>query len=1342
MLDFVNVIVEDSKNGTIVYPDFIVTDSKDLMIRGRAFYAVWDERIGFWSTDENLVQVLVDQMVKEAADEIPGRKKIKYMRNFSTNKWQEWKQYCKSLPDNYHELDKKIIFSNEEVKKEDYATTRLPYPIKEQETPSYDRLMDVLYSPEEREKLEWAIGAIISGDSKEIQKFIVLYGAPGTGKSTILNIIQEMFPCYYSVFDARSIGSDGSFGLESLKDNPLIGIQHDGDLSRIEDNTKLNSIIAHEKMVVNEKFKSIYTTRFCSFLMMGTNKPVRITDAKSGLIRRLIDVNPTGDTIPPREFHSLMKKIRFEHSGIAKHCLDRYKTMGRSYYNDYVSMSMIGATNDVFAFIEDNYDIFAEVGEDGITLSTIWKLYKEYCEEARVGYPLKMRALKVEMKAYFKDFKERWDNQYSIYFGFLTEKFSYGGYEGVVEESFEEIPEWLRLRCDIPSEFDDIFGDCPAQYATEQETPMKSWDHVKTKLSEIDTRKLHYVRPPENVVVIDFDLKNEKGEKDLKKNLEEVSKWPATYMELSKGGAGVHLHYYYEGDILELKRIYDENVEIKVFTGKSSLRRKLSSCNEYPIATIRSGLPLKERKKDMLNNQIMKSEKSIRNLIIKNLRKEIHSNTKPSIDFIYKILNDAYESGMHYDVRDMAPDIQAFAFDSSHNSDYCMRLVSKMKFASEDLNNERGFEDAVEILSPDTTNKISEVYPILFYDVEVFPNLFVVCCKKAGPEATIMNFINPTPSDIEKLCKYRLIGFNNRKYDNHILYARMMGYNNEQLYLLSQRIISGDRDAFFGGAYNLSYTDVYDFLSAANKMSLKKWEIKLGIHHQELPIPWNQPVPKERWEEVVEYCGYDVLATEAVFDANPEDWKAREILAEWSGLTVNDTTNACTAKIIVGDDKNPQEKFIYTDLSTIFPGYEFNEFGIDPSKYKEGAKIVTGKSLYMGEDPGEGGRVFARPGIYYDVALLDGASMHPHSIITLEIFGKEYTMRYADIVDTRLFIKHGEYDRAKELLPEELHKYLNDPEGAAALSTAMKTPLNSAYGLTSAKFPNKLRDPRNKDNIVAKYGALFMMNLQKEVEDQGFIVAHVKTDSIKIPNATPEIIEFVMNYAKEYGYTFEHEATYERMCLVNEAVYIAKYDKPKKDKKTGNDIWWTATGTQFQIPYVFKTLFSKEPIEFKDLFETFSVSTAMYLDMDEGLYEGNHDYRFVGKVGAFCPIKPGKGGGRLLRIKKSDTPMDNLTEDSFGAVTGTKKKKVVFPNEVWRWLETEVVKVLEKEDDIDRAFYDEKVTEAIETIEQFGDFEMFVSGERVVDNSWVNIPDDILEDEVPFDEFPMNAPFK
>lgn len=72
-----------------------------------------------------------------------------------------------------------------------------------------------------------------------------------------------------------------------------------------------------------------------------------------------------------------------------------------------------------------------------------------------------------------------------------------------------------------------------------------------------------------------------------------------------------------------------------------------------------------------------------------------------------------------------------------------------------------------------------------------------------------------------------------------------------------------------------------------------------------------------------------------------------------------------------------------------------------------------------------------------------------------------------------------------------------------------KIVINSVYGLTAANFENPFRDPRNKDNIVAKRGALFMTLLKSEVEKRGFCVAHIKTDSIKIPDATPEIMDFV-----------------------------------------------------------------------------------------------------------------------------------------------------------------------------------------------------------------------------------------
>ena len=345
--------------------------------------------------------------------------------------------------------------------------------------------------------------------------------------------------------------------------------------------------------------------------------------------------------------------------------------------------------------------------------------------------------------------------------------------------------------------------------------------------------------------------------------------------------------------------------------------------------------------------------------------------------------------------------------------------------------------------------------------------------------------------------------------------------------------------------------------------------------------------------------------------------------------------------------------------------------------------------------------------MYGNVALLDIASMHPSSIVAEELFGPIYTERFNDILQARIAIKHKEFDKARKMLGGALSKYLTDENAASDLAQALKIAINSVYGLTSANFDNPFRDPRNKDNIVAKRGALFMVNLKHEVQKRGFTVAHIKTDSIKIPDATPEIIQFVMDYGKQYGYNFEHEATYDRMCLVNDAVYIAKY-------KDGNHAGeWTATGTQFQVPYVFKKLFSKEVIEFEDMCETKSVSSSLYLDMNENLPENEHNYHFIGKVGQFCPIKPGCGGGLLMREK----------DGKYYAATGSKG---------YRWLESEMVKELGKEKNIDRSYYDKLVDDAVDTISKYGDFEWFVSDDPYVKKENSNNSSDWPLDATPW----------
>ena len=1272
-MDFYKIQTRFGKNKSLeVYANFIIGHSKDIMVREKNFYAVWDEESGMWSTDEYDIAKIVDRDIRKKVEELKesatneGKIVGLYLSDYSSRSWREYKNYISQSPNNVHQLNTKIVFSNTEVKKNDYISRRLDYALEDGDITAYDKLMHTLYSDEERQKIEWAIGAIIAGDAKKIQKFIVLYGDAGAGKSTVLNIIQDLFRGYYCTFNAKELASTSNvFATDAFAKDPLVGIQHDGDLSKITDNSQLNSIISHEEIIINEKFKGRYSTRANCFLFMATNQPVKITDAKSGLIRRLIDVHPSGNKLPPEEYDECMNDIQYELGSIAKHCLNVYLSMGKTYYNSYKPLEMMYKTDPFFNFVENCYYIFKE--QEGVSLKQAYSMYKDYCKEANADYILQMYKFREEFKNYFKEFYESYTdeegNRLRSYFkGFKESKFK----KVVEQEETKDISKKIVLK-EQESKLDILCGDCLAQYATSRETPTYKWEKVQTILNDIDSRKLHYVKLPENHIVIDFDIKDEQGNKSLELNLAAASKWPETYTEVSKGGQGLHLHYIYTGDVSRLSNLYDDNIEIKTFKGGSAIRRKLSLCNDKDISVISSGLPLKKKESKMVNLNSIKNEKVLRSLIMKNLNREIHANTAPSIDFIFKLLEEAYESGIPYDVSDMRQAILVMATSSTNQAQHCLEQVSKMKFKSEEHDAIKTEDDGV----------------IIFLDVEVFPNLFLINWKKAGPEHSMVRMINPSPSAVEDLLKYKIVGFNCRRYDNHMLHARIMGYSNYQLFKLSQRIVSLQKNGtnpYFGEAYEYSYADIYDISS--KKQSLKKWEIELGITHKELKYKWDEPVPEDKWGEVAEYCDNDVYATEAVWntDSFQQEFIAREILSSISGLSVNSTNRQHTTKIIFGDEKHPELN--YVDLSEDFPGYEF-VLGDDNKMH----------NMYRGTDVGFGGYVYAEPGMYKNVGLLDVESMHPSSIEAMKALG-EYTKIFSELKQARIYIKHGQFEEAGKLFNGALKPYLKDESQAKALSGALKIVINSVYGYTCATFDNPFKDPRNVNNFIALRGALFMRMLQDEVKEMGYQVVHIKTDSIKIPNVDDKIIEYCKKRANDFGYKFELEAVYDKLCLVNDAVYIAKSNEEHEFKlSTGEKILtkWTATGKQFQIPYVFKTLFAKKEVKFSDLCETISVSEgSLYLDMNENLEPDEHNYIFVGRVGKFTPIKEGKGGGELFVERK----------DKMSYPSGCKG---------YRWLESYVVDTNKKYDDIDISYYETLANKAVAAISEFGSFEWFIS---------------------------------
>ena len=1406
-MDFYDVKAKTVKGRIEVYPEFIVDPSEDLMVRGNDFYAVWDEDKGLWNTNRLSARKLIDKDIRSKAAEQVSKEKQKHkedptyvekpvdpmtLRDFSTNQWMKFLKFMQSKKDDYKQLDTKIAFQNTVVKKEDYISRKLKYTPAPGDYSAWETIISTLYEPEEREKIEWAIGSILTGDSKKIQKFLVFYGPQGTGKGTILAIIMKLFEGYCQPFKAENLvrGND-QFNLDFLSDNPLLVIDADAKMDKVESNATMNKLVSHEVVQVNEKFKGRYPVKPICMFMLGTNSPVKITDAKSGIIRRLIDVEPSGRLIKPESLYDeLNEQVEFELGAIAWHCMEVYKELGRTYYSDYIPERMMYRTDAFFNFMEEKADVF--IRNEGVSANDLWAMWKDYCQQSGIDFTRKRFEIIEEAKSYFDDFsktKKVGDIQYRSWFsGLKMEKFQHEDQKvkqarkkaerRKKKEEEEHISEsgsteedlysygWLKMNC-TKSLLDDILKDCPAQYEIVDEDgrarPESKWEKVKTTLKDIDTAKTHYVRKIGKLICIDFDLRDEEGVKSILLNMRAAgdARWKPTYAEFSNSGKGIHLYYWYDGDISQLSSLFDDNIEIKVYPDDQlrALRRKVTRCNDLPVAHISSGLPFKE-KKALVNFEGIKDDLHLRNLI----KMAINKNCRPygespktitCVKMIRDLLKQAQDNGMKYDLRDLDEAVYAFAAHSKHNAEECLNIYYSMDFLWPKERKDNTVRESVAEYNSES--------PIIILDCEVIQNLTLVIYKELEPDGKpaiskspekrqkqCVRLYNPKPHDIEKLFGMKIVGHNVTGYDNHILWALYLGYTPQEIFQLSQSIIVQGKRSPFYEAKNVSYTDTLDV--ASEKKGLKKIEIEMHIPHKEMEIDWSKPLPESEWERLAQYCENDVLATEAYYMSEKwqTDFKARKILAALTGMTVNDSTNNLTAQLIFGDVREPWHEFNCPDLKKMFPMY----------------RRENHKSYYGDELVGEGGRVYAEPGTYYDVVTFDVASMHPTSIIVENGFGP-YTKNYEDLYKARIAIKHKDYDAARKMFGGRLAPYLTSDEDADALSYALKIALNSVYGMTAASFQNRFKDPRNEDNWVAKRGALFMEALRREVQARGGHVIHIKTDSIKLVKPTKELSDFVLEFGKKYGYTFEIESQYERICLVNHAVYIAlrQKDDPgwlkecskakKRAEKTETPYIeptrWTATGAQFQHPYVFKRLFSHEPMEFWDFCEMKTVKTELYLDLNERLpdvsgYEKEkakiqtkirklnkdlmnpdisdldkekiqreledlpkdisvldeeiakgHSYMFVGKAGEFMPVISGCGGGLLMRKE------DN---GGYGYATGAKG---------YRWLESEsMAKLDDWKKYIDIRYFRGLVDDARDTIGKYCDFDIFVHEESIL----------------------------
>lgn len=147
------------------------------------------------------------------------------------------------------------------------------------QTRAYNELLSLLLKPEDQQKFEWAVGAMLNDGPRNI---VVFWGEAGTGKTTLMNITRKI-------------------AMTTVVDNvaprvAFVNWDHGYELPSFEDEFV---------------FTECYGSR-------------SIRDG-------VIVIHTTGDSIPVNKYHVLVQEIDNELPEIARGCSAVYNSLGENY---------------------------------------------------------------------------------------------------------------------------------------------------------------------------------------------------------------------------------------------------------------------------------------------------------------------------------------------------------------------------------------------------------------------------------------------------------------------------------------------------------------------------------------------------------------------------------------------------------------------------------------------------------------------------------------------------------------------------------------------------------------------------------------------------------------------------------------------------------------------------------------------------------------------------------------------------------------------------------------------------------------------------------------------------
>lgn len=413
------------------------------------------------------------------------------------------------------------------------------------------------------------------------------------------------------------------------------------------------------------------------------------------------------------------------------------------------------------------------------------------------------------------------------------------------------------------------------------------------------------------------------------------------------------------------------------------------------------------------------------------------------------------------------------------------------------------------------------------FDCEVFAHdwLFVFKEVATGRYTIIHNDNDAVLAFMEQ--EPYLGGFNNKHYDNHILKAVMIGADPETVKQVNDLIILEEIDGWdipFLREYRVFFHSFDLMDDCQDGISLKGIEAHLGIPIEETEVDFNitRKLTAAELEQTIQYCKYDVDATELLYKLRQNYLKNKATLGRVRGLDERKAmymTNAKLTSVYLNAVKptkpwTDERDYEYPDklLREYIPQEVFDFFDRlrDPAipnidlfgGYDEQGKKVKGASLEirLGDcivTLAYGGIHGAIPN-YVEIATVDRsirnkdvASYYPH-LMTLPLSeGREYGFCSRNIPSPQVFVQTLE-DRVKA-------KKAGDKDTANALKLVLNTTYGTMLNGRNGVAYNDLYDPLMGRSVCIT-GQLLLLELSVHLtrECPTLKIIQLNTDGIMV----------------------------------------------------------------------------------------------------------------------------------------------------------------------------------------------------------------------------------------------------